>query len=369
MIMVHSPQANHLKNHEPAMNFTSDNITGASEKVLAAILAANAGIATPYGRDAVTLRVNTALDAFFGRKVTAFLLTTGTAANALACAAICPPWGTLLTHQESHVMEDECGAPEFFMHGAKITGLPGTGGKIAPETLRAYLDGDAQGANRPPVRALSISNGTEFGQVYHPAEVAALTTVAHAHGMKVHMDGARFSNALVTLGCTPAEITWQAGVDVLSLGGTKNGCLMAEAVIFFDEALAQDFIFRRKRGGQTLSKARLIAAQFEAFFDQDHWRYLASHANTMALRLADGLKNIPGLRLGWPCEINEVFLILAQQQAEALRAKGALFYEWSGHSLAPDNALREGETIIRLVTSFETKSEDVDAFIASVQTC
>jgi threonine aldolase len=349
------------------MNFTSDNITGASEKVLAAIIASNRGKATPYGKDEATLRAHAALDAFFGRKVTAFLLTTGTAANALACAAICPPWGTLLTHQESHVMEDECGAPEFFMAGAKITGLPGIGGKISPHTLRAYLEGDAQGANRPPVRGLSLSNGTEFGQVYTPGEVADLCALAHAHGVKVHMDGARFSNALVSLGCSPAALTWQAGVDVLSLGGTKNGCLMAEAVIFFDDALAQDFIFRRKRGGQTLSKARLIGAQFEAFLDQDHWRDLASHANAMAKRLADGLTSIPGLRLGWPCVMNEVFLILPAEGIDKLRAHGALFYEWSGHSLAPDHALQPGEAIIRLVTSFETRAEEVEALLTAAR--
>ena len=200
--------------------------------------------------------------------------------------------------------------------------------------------------------------------VYTPAEVAELTAAARRHGLKTHMDGARFSNALVALGCSPAEMTWKAGVDVLSLGGTKNGCLMAEAVIFFDPFLAEDFRFKRKRAGQTLSKQRLIAAQFEAFFANDHWRDLAAHANAMAARLAAGMATLPGCRLGWPNEINEVFPIVPEALAAALTEGGARFYDWSETSLAPGNALRAGETILRFVTSFRTEAEEVDRLLA-----
>lgn len=349
------------------MNFISDNIVGASQTVLNAIVAANAGAVGSYGGDPFTKRVEAMMNAFFEREVAVFLLTTGTAANALACAAICPPWGTLLTHRESHVMDDECGAPEFFMGGAKIIGLSGIGGKIAPETLHAHIAAEPGGVRRPPIKGFSIAQGTEFGQVYTLAELAALGEAARQHGLKLHMDGARFSNALVSLGCTPAEMTWKAGVDVLSFGATKNGCLMAEAVVFFDAALAEEFQFRKKRGGQTLSKQRLIAAQFQAFLEDDHWRALASHANDMAQRLGAGLAAIPGVRLGWDVEINEVFPILPEALARHLLAKGAQFIDWSDGCLAPENALKPGETIIRLVASFQTRLEEVDGFIALAQ--
>ncbi|MCZ8376287.1 MAG: beta-eliminating lyase-related protein [Beijerinckiaceae bacterium] len=345
------------------MNFVSDNIVGASAKVLAAIVAANEGAAGSYGADPWTARVDAQLDAFFGRKVTAYLVTTGTAANALAASAICPPWGCLLTHRESHVIDDECGAPEFFMGGAKLAGLPGIGGKLTPSIIEAHLAAEPGGTRRPPIKALSIAQGTEFGLIYTPEEVSALTACARANGMRTHMDGARFSNALVALGCTPAEMTWQAGIDVLSLGGTKNGCLMAEAVVFFDEALAEEFRFRRKRAGQTLSKQRLISAQFEAFFDGDHWRDLATHANAMARRLADGLSAIPGIRFGWEPQINEVFPIVSESLWNHLTAAGLKCVDWSDLSLPPESALREGEAVLRLVTSFATRPEDVDALI------
>lgn len=349
------------------MNFVSDNIVGASAKVLAAIAAANDGPAGSYGADPWTARVDAQLDAFFGRKVTAFLVTTGTAANALAAAAICPPWGCLLTHRESHVIDDECGAPEFFMGGAKIVGLPGTGGKISPAIIEEHLANEPGGTRRPPIKAISIAQGTEFGLIYTPDEVAAITACARKNGMRTHMDGARFSNALVALGCTPAEMTWKAGIDVLSLGGTKNGCLMAEAVVFFDDALAEEFRFRRKRAGQTLSKQRLISSQFEAFFDGDHWRDLATHANAMARRLAEGLMAVPGIRLGWKAEINEVFPIVSEAMWQHLTAAGVKCVDWSETSLPPDNPAGPGEVVLRLVTSFATKVEEVDALVAAAR--
>lgn len=346
------------------MMFQSDNVVGASEKVLDAIVKANVGAAGSYGADPWSQRTADALMRFFDCPLEVYLVTTGTAANALAAAAICPPWGTLLTHRESHVIDDECGAPEFFMGGAKLVGLPGIGGKITPDILDAHVANEPGGVRRPPLKGLSIAQGTEFGLAYSVAELKALSASARRHGLRTHMDGARFSNALVTLGCSPAEMTWKSGIDVLSLGGTKNGCLMAEAVVFFDLALAEDFRFRRKRAGQTLSKQRLISAQFEAWLEDDHWRGLATHANAMAKRLATGLCAIPGLRLGWPQEINEVFPIMPQVLMDHLQAKGAKFYDWSEISLAPDNALRDGEVVARLVTSYVTSEHEVDQFIA-----
>jgi threonine aldolase len=347
------------------MMFQSDNVVGASPKILEAIVRANDGAVGSYGADPWSLKVEQQLMQFFDCPLEAFLVTTGTAANALAAAAICPPWGTLLTHRESHVMEDECGAPEFFMGGAKLVGLPGVGGKVTPEILDAHFAAEPGGVRRPPIKGLSVAQGTEFGVVYRLEELASLSAATRTRGMKLHMDGARFSNALVSLGCTPADMTWKAGVDVLSLGGTKNGCLMAEAVIFFDRALAEDFKFRRKRAGQTLSKQRLIGAQFEAFLDEDHWRDLASHANTMARRLAIGLTHEAHLRLAWPCEINEVFPIMRKKLMEQLLAAGARFYDWSDLSLPANEQLAEDEVVVRLVTSFTTRPDEVDQFIAA----
>jgi threonine aldolase len=346
------------------MNFISDNSVGASAKILAAIAAANDGAVGSYGADPWTAKVEAQLNALFERDVTVFMVATGTAANALAAAAICPPWGTLLTHRESHVIDDECGAPEFYMGGAKIVGLPGIGGKITPEALDAHIANEPGGTRRPPLKGLSMAQGTEFGLAYSVPEITALTAKARQHGLRVHMDGARFSNALVALGCTPAEMTWKAGIDVLSLGGTKNGCLMAESVVFFDPALAEDFRFKRKRAGQTLSKQRLISAQFEAFFEGDHWRDLATHANAMAARLAKGLADLPGVRLGWEQQINQVFPIVSQALWDHLVAGGVKCIDWTELSLPPDNQAAADEVVLRLVTSFVTKTGDVDALIA-----
>lgn len=346
------------------MIFQSDNVVGASPKVLDAIVKANAGAVGSYGADPWSQRTTEALMRFFDCPLEVFLVTTGTAANALAAAAICPPWGTLLTHRESHVIDDECGAPEFFMGGAKIVGLPGWGGKMTPDALHAHFEAEPGGVRRPPIKGVSFAQGTEFGLVHTPAEITALSAFCRSKGLKLHMDGARFSNALVSLGCTPAEMTWKAGVDVLSLGGTKNGCLMAEAVVFFDTTLAEDFTFRRKRAGQTLSKQRLIGAQFEAFLDGDHWHDLATHANARAAELARGLAEIPGLRLAWPCQINEAFPIIPQALMDHLHAQGAKFYDWSDLSIAPEDALSPNEVVARLVTSFMTTGEEVSRFIA-----
>lgn len=348
------------------MFFTSDNTRGASERVLSAIVAANGGALPSYGADEITARVAQRFAAIFEHEVEVFLVATGTAANALAIASMVPPYGSLLTHRESHAIEDECGAPEFFTQGAKLIGLAGTGGKLSPQTLSAYWDEIPEGTNHPPVRGVSISQATEFGLVYRPEEIAALGRTARSLGLHLHMDGARFANALVALGTTPAAITWRAGVDVLSFGATKNGCLLAEAVIFFNRELARDFAFRRKRAGQTLSKHRLASAQFDAYLSDDHWLDLARHANAMAARLAGGL-TAQGYRLAWPCEANEVFVILDEADETRLRAAGARFYLWSVRSLPETTALAPGERVARLVTSFATQETEVEAFLAAAR--
>lgn len=347
------------------MNFVSDNTAGASAPVMAAIAAANDGNAAAYGTDAWTGRVERQFSDLFEHDVAVFLVTSGTAANALALACLTRPWGAVLTHEESHVADDECGAPEFFGDGAKLIGLPGTGNKIQPDVVTKALSKMREGAlHQVQPQALSITQATECGLVYTPAEVRALKDAATPRGLKLHMDGARFANALVALGCAPAEVTWKAGVDVLSFGGTKNGAWAAEAVVFFDPALAAEMKWRRKRGGHTLSKGRLIGAQFEGLLAGGHWLQLARHSNAMAALLAQAVAKGGAARLAWPCEANTAFLILDQAMQERLKAVGASYHAWSDTALAEDNALRPGEVIARFVMSFATRKEDVERLIA-----
>lgn len=347
------------------MNFASDNVMGASPQVIDALVRANAGAQRAYGADDYTQRVEARLKDIFETDLAVFLVATGTAANALALATLTPPWGSVLCHAEAHVAEDECGAPEFFSGGAKLVGFPGEGGKLAVETIRRHL---AEPTGRPPHQvipsALTLTQATEAGTVYTAAEVAALAEVAHAAGLGVHMDGARFANALVRLGATPADITWRAGIDVLSFGATKNGCLAAEAVIVFDKDKAAHMAQRRKRSGHLLSKGRLLAAQFEGYLADDHWLALARHANAAADRLAAGLA-ARGARIALPVEANEVFAILPQAMDKALRAAGALYHPWVTSSLPAGVAARGDEVLVRLVTSFATSDADLERFLAA----
>ncbi len=336
------------------MNFASDNITAVHPAIMEAIIRANAGVAMPYGHDAWTQKAAGALCDLFGCDAEVFFVTTGTAANALALSAMTPPFGGILAHEEAHINTDECGAPELFTGGAKIVPLPGKGGKIAPEDLQARLAQFIHDEHQVKPAALSLTNATEYGQVYDPDQVAALAQVAHEAGLSVHMDGARFANAVAHLGCAPAELTWKAGVDVLSFGATKNGAMGAEAVIFFNRDLAQDFLWRRKRAGQLLSKGRFLAAQMQAYIADGLWLQLAAHANAMAARLADGLAAIAGVALDLEPQANEIFVWLPRSMHEMLQEKGALYYAWR----------EEGPRVLaRLVSSFATTQEEVARFL------
>ncbi|MCU0885289.1 MAG: low specificity L-threonine aldolase [Beijerinckiaceae bacterium] len=349
-------------------NFASDNAVGASALVMAALAEANAGPALAYGQDPWTARVEAAMSELFEREVAVALLATGTAANALALACITQPWGAVLTHEESHIADDECGAPEFFTNGAKLVGLAGVGSKLTPEVVTAQLARMPHGAvKQVQPQCLSITQATESGLVYRPAEIAALAAAIRPRGLALHMDGARFANAVVALGCSPADITWKAGVDVLSFGATKNGAWAAEAVVFFDPAKAEQMPWRRKRSGHTVSKGRFVAAQFEALLRNGHWLDLARQANRLAARLAGGLGAISGIRLGWACEANAVFGIMPQAMAASLRADGALFYDWSARSLPAGEALRPGEGIYRFVCSHATTEQEVDGLLAAAR--
>jgi threonine aldolase len=354
------------RDDDATMNFASDNAVGASPKVMAAIEAANGGAALAYGNDPWTARVESQMRELFERDVAVWLLATGTAANALALASVTDPWGAVLTHEESHISDDECGAPEFFSDGAKIVGLAGHGSKLLPGTVTERLARMPHGnVKQVQPQCLSISQATESGLVYTPDEVAALADAIRPRGLALHMDGARFANAVAALGCSPAEITWKAGVDVLSFGGTKNGAWAAEAVVFFDAARGQEMPWRRKRAGHTISKARFVAAQFEALLADGHWRDLARTANGHAARLAAGLAAIPGIRLGWACEANEVFAIMPKTLAAGLRSAGAVFYDWTTRALHPDDMPAAHESIHRYVCSFATSASEIDSLIAT----
>ncbi|ACB96591.1 threonine aldolase family protein [Beijerinckia indica] len=347
------------------MEFSSDNTAGASQPILEAIIAANDGHAAPYGADTLSLEAERRLAVVFEHELACFLVPTGTAANALALGALCPPWGAVFCHEDAHVIADECGAPEMFTAGGKLVGIEGVRAKITPEAFTAKLAAFPRG----PVRqvqpaALSLSQVTEAGTLYRPAEISALSEIAHAAGLAVHMDGARFANALVALGCTPAEMTWKAGIDVLSFGATKNGAWACEAVLFFDPEKARDFIYRRKRGGHTVSKSRLLGAQMTAYLDQDHWLDLARIANARARRLAEGIARIPGLRLAWPCEANEVFVVLSEEVDKVLQKAGGHYYTWDKPGLMEGPPVGPTEVLARLVTSFATKDEAIDQFLA-----
>jgi threonine aldolase len=347
-------------------DFASDNTAGAHPAVMAALTRANTGTSPAYGNDPWTSRIEDKFSKLFDHDVAVALVATGTAANALAIASVTPPWGAVLTHSESHVSDDECGAPEFFADGAKLVSLVGIGNKLDPDTLQERLSRMPDGVLRQVQPAcLSITQATEAGQVYTPAQIKALADIAHARGMMVHMDGARFANAIAHLGCTPAQATWHSGVDILTFGGTKNGAWAAEAVIFFDKAKARQLPWRAKRAGQILSKGRFLAAQWDALLENDLWLSLARHANTMARLLGTGLATVPGLRLGWEVQANEVFALMPQPVWQKLEAVGYPLRDWSSQFLPAQVQLGTGERLIRLVCSFATTPEDVAALIAA----
>lgn len=347
------------------MFFSSDNASGVPPQVLESLARANDGFAMAYGNEAGMERLRDRLRAVFeAPQAEVFLVATGTAANALAIATHCPPWGAVYCHRHAHVEEDECGAPEFYSGGAKLVPIDGANGRIAPADLAARLDG-AQGAGLHNVQRgmLSLTNLTEAGTHYSPEQTAALAAEARRYGLPVHLDGARFANALVAQNCTPADLTWRAGVDVLSLGGTKNGLMGVEAVMLFDPARAWEFQLRRKRGGHLFSKHRFLSAQMEAWLEGDLWLDLARQANAMAARLEAGLASVPGATLVHPRGGNILFATLPRRAHRAAMAAGARYY------IMPADADPDGPGDVplgcRLVASWSTTEADVDALLAA----
>ena len=350
------------------MQFGSDNQAGASQQILETVLSANSEFTHGYGDDQWCAEATEALRRFFGCELDAFFVATGTAANSLALSCLVQPWETILCHHHAHILLDESTAPEFFSGGARLFPLSHKAGKLEPRHLRQYFrDVSPEVPHTPNAKALSITQTNEAGQVYTVEEVTTLCSIAHKNRLHVHMDGARFANAVVSLGCEPADISWKAGVDVLTLGATKCGALAAEAVIFFNRELAVNFIHRRKRSGHLLSKGRLFGSQFVGWLKDDHWLDLARHANDKAQQLVKMLHDFPEIRQVWPCNANEVFIIMPKQLAESLRTTGAEFYNWPVTALPSGVTLQETDVFARLVTSFVTSDAHIRDFCNNVR--
>lgn len=349
------------------MYFASDNGAGASPKIIAALAEALCAGPTPsYGADPWTKRAEKAIADLFERDVAVFLMTSGTATNALGIAHVTPPWGAVYTSEMAHCFATECGAPEFYSN-AKIVGIPAPAAKLTPALLEDKVGRVRLGdAHHCQPATISVTNLTECGTLYSADEIGAIGEVAKRHGLALHLDGARFANAVAASGRSPAEMSWKAGVDVMSLGATKNGAACAEAVVFFDPARGRDFHYRRMRGGHLLSKMRFVAAQFEAWIADDHWLALASHANAMAARLAAGLRAV-GVDLAWAVEGNEVFAIVSRALQAELAAHGVATQTWPGSALPAGTAIPDGHVIARLIPSFSTTAAEVDTFLGLVE--
>jgi threonine aldolase len=333
------------------MHLFSDNATPVCPAVLAAMLAADRAD-HGYDGDAWSARLDAAFSALFDAPVSALWVASGTAANSIALATLCPPYGAIVAHEEAHIATDECGAPGFFTHGATLMTLPGDGAKLHPERLRERLKAIRPDIHQSPARALSITNATEYGRAYTPDEVAALGDVAKAHGLGFHMDGARFANAVAHMGCAPADVTWRAGVDALSFGCVKNGGMVGEALLFFGpqaQARAAEAKRWRKRSGHLFSKGRYLAAQILAMIGDDLWLENARSANTAAQALASAA----GDRLLHPVEANELFVRLTAAEAAALRAQGFDFYDW-------------GDGAARFVTNWSHDADALAPFAAAL---
>ena len=343
------------------MYFTSDNAGPAHPAVMEALARANTGYAGGYGTDTIMDEVRQMVrDTFEAPEAAVYLVATGTATNSLLLASMVKPWETVFCADVAHIQEDECNAPEFFMGGAKLTLIPSENSKITPARLREKMTLIGNGIHSPQRGAVSITQATEKGTVYTVDEVAAISAVARDFGVGVHMDGARFANAVAALGCTPAEITWKAGVETLSFGGTKNGLMGVECAVLFNPARAQEFEFRRKRAGHLFSKHRYLSAQMQAYLTDGMWLDCAKRANAACARLAAGLA-AKGIALDFQPEANLLFFTAPQSLHDGLHAAGAHYYLWDSADTAADPMVTG-----RLVCDWSVTDEAVDSFLALI---
>lgn len=349
------------------MFFASDNWAGAHPAIAASLVEHAGGFASAYGTSDLDRSVERKFGEIFERDVAVLFVGTGTAANSLSLASLSKPGGIAFAHREAHIVVDECGAPEYLSGSLRLSPVDGPTGKMTAANLKAGISRFAPEIvhDGRPV-AVSLTQATEAGTVYSLEEIEVLAGIAREFGLPVHMDGARFANALVALDATPAEMTWKRGIDILSFGGTKNGCWCAEAVVLLNPSGAKDFGFLRKRAAQLFSKSRFIAAQFDAYFRDELWLANARHANAMAMRLAAAFRASNAARLAWEPGANEVFAILSKSAIKAAQAAGAAFYEWHTPADLKDD-VSEHETLCRFVTSFASTAEDVDGFAALIR--
>ena len=347
------------------MHFASDNAGPAHPEVIEALARANDGYAMPYGAEAGMEAVRARLrEIFEAPEAAAYLVATGTAANSLALATLGEPWQTVFCTPVAHIHEDECNAPEFFTGGAKLT-LVGESDRMSAEALaRAIEREESRGVHGPQRGPVSITQATERGGVYTLEEIRALGEVAKGFGLPLHMDGARFANALVALGATPAEMTWKAGVDAVSFGATKNGCLGVEAVILFDPAKAWEFELRRKRGAHLFSKHRYLSAQMAAYLEGDLWLESARRANVACARLAAGLRAAPGVRFLAEPAANMLFAEMPRATHLRLHEAGAQYYLWEG---TLEGADPEEPLTARMVCDWSIADGEIDRFVAIAQ--
>jgi threonine aldolase len=344
-----------IKTKRDRVKFASDNVAGACPEVLDAIIKANDGDSTPYGNDQISTELQDKFSEIFEKEVVVFPTASGTAANALALATMTPSFGNVYCHKLSHINTDECGAPEFYTGGGKLVTLNGVKGKITAEELDQAISGKGIVHHTQP-SSVSITQVCETGEVYQLDEIKKISEVTHKHNLSIHMDGARFANALVSLNVTPAEMTWKSGIDVLSFGATKNGCIAAEAIIFFKKDLVGNVAFLMKRAGHLLSKMRFVSAQLDAYISNDVWLRNAKHANKMGKKLSDGLKDHSDINLAYPTEANEVFATFPRNKIDHLNSEGYKINEdeWDGKA-------------VRLVAAWNTQDADVDHLLRALK--
>jgi threonine aldolase len=347
------------------MNFASDNWAGVHPAIAENLTRHSGGFEPAYGAGGLDKSVEATFRAIFERDVSVYFVATGTAANALSIAAFNRPGGITFCHQSAHVAEDECGAVEYLTGGSRLCLIPGANGKMDLAALeKAIARNPAAFVHGGQPMGITLTQATEAGTVHSLEEIRAVSAIAKANSLPLHMDGARFANALVSISCTPAEMTWKSGVDILSFGATKNGCWCAEAIVVFNKELDAQMPFLRKRAAQLFSKSRFIAAQFEAYFAEDLWLDNARHANALAAGLGDALAATGHARLHGTVQANEVFAILNNNNIERLRNSGAVFYDWPAPE---DGAVGKDETMIRLVTSFATQEVDIANLIEALK--
>ncbi|MDF1857587.1 MAG: low specificity L-threonine aldolase [Candidatus Pelagibacter bacterium] len=343
-----------IKTKRERVKFASDNVAGACPEVLDALMKANEGDSAPYGNDDYSKVLQEKFSEIFEKEVIVYPTASGTAANALALSTMTPVFGNIYCHKLAHINTDECGAPEFYTGGAKLIPLTGINGKITPEELEKNISGTGIVHHTQP-SSVSITQVCETGEVYELDEIKKITDVAHKHKLNMHMDGARFANALVALNCTPAEMTWKSGIDVLSFGATKNGCIAAEAIIFFKPELVGNISFLMKRAGHLLSKMRFVSAQLNAYISNDVWLKNAKQANKMGKKLSDGLVKHNSIKLAYPTQANEVFAKFPREMIEHLNSLG---YKMNEDEL-------DGQAV-RLVAAWNTLNSDVESFLESI---